>query len=382
MKLRFIDVNDDILSIKYNKQDDVYNWGDDNAFPQLVKGLISTSTTAKQCVDINSKYIYGKGFEFTSSITNKESIVVNKKQININQLLRMISKEFSAQNNVFLQVNYNAAYEVRSVEMLGCDEVRIGKSDSNGYSGKYIVYDNWDKSKNKKIDKSDFKIIDKYNSNSKIIDLQVEAAGGWSKYQGQILHITGDFDSIYSLSDINTVVYDANSQFASKKYKNSGLKKGMFGSMVMVTKPFDSSSERNEFTAIIKGMKGSDAVDGILHLEASDTSTVLAEEFLVQTINDNVDAEKFRYVDESTKSDIIDAFGVPSILVNQSDNSIFGNSGELLNQAKQMHWDNKEEERQIITEAFQMLFSNFATPINPTNNWTITPIFKTPSTNE
>lgn len=382
MKLRFIDVNDDILSIKYNKQDDVYNWGDDNAFPQLVKGLICTSTTAKQCVDINSKYIYGKGFAFTNGITDKASLIVNKKQININQLLRMVSKEFSAQNNVFLQVNYNAAYEITSVEMLGCDEVRIGKSDSSGYSGKFIVYDNWDKSKNKKIDKKDFKIIDKYNPNPKVIDAQVDAAGGWSKWNGQILQITGDFDSIYSLSDINTVVYDANSQFASKKYKNSGLKKGMFGSMVMVTKPFDSPSERNEFTATIKSMKGSDAIDGILHLEAKDTSTVLAEEFLVQTIADNVDAEKFKYVDESTKSDIIDAFGVPSILVNQSDNSIFGNSGELLNQAKLMHWENKEEERQIITDAFETLFSKFATPINPSNDWTITPILKTESTNE
>jgi hypothetical protein len=38
------------------------------------------------------------------------------------------------------------------------------------------------------------------------------------------------------------------------------------------------------------------------------------------------------------------AFGVPSILLEDSDNSIFGNSGELLTQAKQMHWENKAEE--------------------------------------
>jgi hypothetical protein len=49
---------------------------------------------------------------------------------------------------------------------------------------------------------------------------------------------------------------------------------------------------------------------------------------------------------------------VPSILLEDSDNSIFGNSGELLTQAKQMHWENKAEERSIIIDAFQMLFSN------------------------
>jgi hypothetical protein len=29
----------------------------------------------------------------------------------------------------------------------------------------------------------DFKIIDKYNPNTKVIDAQVVAAGGWSKYK-------------------------------------------------------------------------------------------------------------------------------------------------------------------------------------------------------
>ena len=68
------------------------------------------------------------------------------------------------------------------------------------------------------------------------------------------------------------------------------------------------------------------------------------------------------------------AFGVPAILIEDSDNSIFGNSGELIIQAKKMHWENKEEERNIITEAFQTIFSRWHQPINPNNDWTIIPI--------
>jgi hypothetical protein len=67
---------------------------------------------------------------------------------------------------------------------------------------------------------------------------------------------------------------------------------------------------------------------------------------------------------------------VPSILLEDSDNSIFGNSGELLTQAKLMHWENKAEERSIIIDAFQMLFSNFHININPCNNWSIAPIIQ------
>jgi hypothetical protein len=76
----------------------------------------------------------------------------------------------------------------------------------------------------------------------------------------------------------------------------------------------------------------------------------------------------------------VKAFGVPSILLEDSDNSIFGNSGELLTQAKQMHWENKAEERSIIIDAFQMLFSNFHININPCNNWSIAPIIQISNT--
>jgi hypothetical protein len=33
----------------------------------------------------------------------------------------------------------------------------------------------------------------------KVIDAQVVAAGGWSKYKGQILHLNSDFSELYSV---------------------------------------------------------------------------------------------------------------------------------------------------------------------------------------
>ncbi|MBC5836791.1 phage portal family protein [Flavobacterium muglaense] len=380
MRIKLVDI-DNRLSIKYNKQDDVFSWGVDNAYPSLVNSLINSSVTAKQCVDLNSKYLYGKGFEFASGIKDKSSLIVNKRGVNINQLLRIVTREFSGQNNLFLHINYNALYQVTSVDMLSCEDGRIGKNDSTGYSGKYIVYDNWDKSKGKKIEKKDYNIIDKYNPNPAVIDAQVKSAGGWNKYKGQILHITSDYNELYSLSDIDSVVYDADSEFQAALFKNSGLRKGFFGAKLFVVKPFSSDSERKDFENTINDLKGSENSSGVLLLESNAESDVLSEQFLIQDINSNINDKQFESSEASSAKNIRKAFGIPSILIEDSDNSIFGNSGELLLQAKQMHWDNKEEERQIIVEAFEMLFSNFAKPINPTNDWSITPIFKT-QTNE
>jgi hypothetical protein len=51
----------------------------DNTYPQLITTIINSSVTAKQCVDLNSKYIYGKGFDFTTDIVDKNVLIINKK---------------------------------------------------------------------------------------------------------------------------------------------------------------------------------------------------------------------------------------------------------------------------------------------------------------
>jgi hypothetical protein len=367
MKIKLIDV-DNRLSIKYNKVEGVYNWGADNAYPSLVKSLTNSSVTSKQCVDINAKYIYGKGFE----LFKENAPIINKKGLNINQLLRIVSKEFSEQNNIFLHINYNALFEVTSVDLISSEQVRIGSTDSTGYNGKFIVYDNWDKTKAKKIEKKDFKIIDRFNPNPKVIEKQVEAAGDWSKYNGQILHINSDFSSTYSLSDIDSVIYDADSELQASIFKNGGLRKGFFGAKLIVTKPFADDYERKDFEKTINELIV--ATSGVLLLESSVESDVLSEHILIQNIDSNIDDKKFESTEQSTARNIRKAYGVPSILIDNSDNSIFGNSGELLKQAKIMHWENKEEERNIIVDAFKNIFSKFHEPINTNNNWNIIPM--------
>ena len=380
MKIKLIDV-DNRLSIMYNKVDGIFNWGVDNAYPQLVKTLINSSVTAKQCVDLNAKFIAGKGFEFTTDIVDKTSLIINKKGLNINQLLRIVSREFSEINNLFLHVNYNALYEIISIDLLSAEDVRIGKSDSTGYSGKFIVYDNFDKTKGKKINPKEFNIIDRFNALPSVIDAQVSAAGGWSKYRGQILHITSDYSEIYSLSDVDSVIYDADAEFQASVFKNNMLRKGFSGSKIIITKAMKDNYERDDFDSMIKATQGVDNM-GIIHLEASAETDDINGEIIIKEIASNLDDSKFELTELSSAKNIRKAFGIPSILLEDSDNSIFGNSGELLVQAKLMHWDNKYEERSIIIDAFEMLFSKFHKNINPTNNWLIKSLIEKPITKE
>lgn len=369
MKFKLVDA-DNRLSIKFNKQDAVWSWGDDNSYPQLIKSLIGSSVTAKNCCDVNSKYIYGKGFD-SSFRTN----VVNKEGHTINQLFRIASKEFSEQNNLFIHINYNAAYEIISATLLPATDVRVGKSDSTNYSSKFILYSNWDRSKNKKIDKKDFIIIDKFNPLPMVIDAQVEVAGGWNKYKGQILHVSSDFSSIYGLSDGDSVLTDMDSEYQASVFKNSGLRRGFFGAKLFVTKPFSDDMERKDFQKTISDLKGAENSSGVLLLEAERESEDLKNQFLIENIDTNINDKMFESTEASTAKNIRKAFGVPSILIEDSDNSIFGNSGELLIQAKKMHWENKEEERNMITDAFNTVFSKWHQPLD-FKSWSIIPIIQ------
>ncbi|PZR11192.1 MAG: hypothetical protein DI539_20870 [Flavobacterium psychrophilum] len=373
-RIKLIDA-DNRLSIKYNKIDGIYANGDDNAYPQLIKSLVGASVTAKQCTDINSKYISGKGFKFTDSVTKKSSLIVNKDGMTINQLLRVVSKEFADQNNIWLHVNYNALYEIISVALLPSTDVRIGTSDSKGYSGKLAVYNNWDKSKSKTIKKSDFQLIDRFNPNPAIIEAQVEKAGGWNSYKGQILHVNADFTDTYSLSDGDCVIKDMNTENEVADIKNAVLRKGLFGSKVFITRPFEDAYARSAFEKTLKDLKGAENSSGILLLEASEATDDITKELSVQNVDTNIDIDMIEKTADRVRINIINAFGVPSILVNNNnDGSIFGQSGELIKQAKKMHWENKEEERAIIQEAFERIFSLWHEPINPSGDWSITPI--------
>ena len=368
MRVKLIDV-DNRLSIKYNKSDEIYNWGDDNAYPSLIKTLIGSSVSAKRCVDLNAKYIYGKGFEFGGKTT-----IVNKEGNTLNELFREASKEFSRQNNLFFHVNYNALFEITSVKLLPSTNVRIGKSDSTGYSGKFVVYDNWDKKKNKSIDKKAFVSIDRFNPLASVIEAQVEASGGWNKYKGQILHIQADLDDIYSLSDADCVLHRMDAEFSAGVYASTGLRFGFFGSQIFTTLPFSDDQERDEFEKAIHALQGMEAKRRILLLEANNASDDLTKQFDIKNIDDNIDADKYEKTEMLSSDAIITAFGVPAILVKKSDNSVFGNSGELIVQAKLQLWEEKEEERMIIQEAFEKIFSRWHEPINPDNNWNIIPI--------
>ena len=356
MKIHYSQVKDSILSVKLDKRNDVYNWGLDNSFPSLVETLINFSVTSKSCVDKVAKAIYGKGFGKIGKT------IINGDGQSLNEVLRIAAREYAKHNNVFLHIGYNADLNIKSIKVIPATSSRVGKADDLGYSGKYVVYNNWNK-EDGKVDNTYFRIYDKFNTNKTVLLSRIENAGSILNYKGEILHIQKDSNTIYSLTDLNPVLSEALLERNSQVFRSQGAEKGFLSTKLMVVQPFDNDDDRNAFTRKLKNLQGAENAGSVLLLEAGNITDDLKNQMNLQDLSSEYNDSLFEYSDSQAEKNIAKAFGVPLVLVDTSNDGLFGNSGEMLKQARLQLWEEKEEQRDQLEEVFQMLMNNFSEPI-------------------
>lgn len=363
MKLYYNEVSSSILDIKVDKRNECFNFGSDNAFPSLIEALIGMSVTSKTCADRVSKAIYGKSFG------DAGKVIVNSKGQSLNEVLRIAARQYAKFNNCYLQISYDANLDVKAINVVPVTEVRIGKADDKGYSGKFIVYDNWDKTKSKKITASGFESYDKYNSDKKVIEGQIRKASKANKdakiedmivdYNGQILHIRKDDTYIYSLPDLHPALSEALLEANSQTFRSRGASKGFLNTKLLTTQPFKDNDTRKEFRKDLNNLRGADNSSDVLLLETSQMSDDLSKQIQIDDLSGEYNDKLFQYSDSQAEKNICKAFTVPLMLVSQTDNSLFGSSGEMLKEAKVQLWETREEDRDQLEEVFASLMKLF-----------------------
>lgn len=357
MQVHYKTVKNTILDVKLDKRTECYNFGKGNSYPSIVEALINMSVTSGACIDKVAKAIYG------GSLGEVGEIVVNSKGQTLNEVVRITAREYAKHNNFYLGVGYNELYEVASITAIPVKYVRVGKSDSKGYSGKFIVYDNWDKSKGSKILSSGFMVVDRYSNNKAILKAQIKVAGGIKEYNGQIIHVKKDDSSIYSLSDINPVMRDALLEYESQMFRSKGATKGFLNTKLLVTAPFEDGDKRDTFHGELDGARGAENASEVVHLETPQESEDVSKQMHITDLSSPYNDKLFEYSDTMGETNIVKAFGVAKVLVNPTDSSMFGNSGEVLKEAKKQLYESRQEERTQVESVFSELMARYKEPI-------------------
>ena len=344
----------------WSKSADVYANDTDNAYPERMDRLINNSVTAKSAAAIMVQYLIGKGY----GIEN-DSLIINKdKNLKLIDFADDAADDLVKQRGIFIHVNWNALYQVSDFSVIPYEWCRIGKTDSNDYAGKIAICREWLKPK-----KTDIQLIDVFNPRKKVIDAQVEKAGGWEHYKGQVLFVNMDTKLLYPLSRIDSVSEDCDSEAQASVYKNRLLRKGFFGNTLVVTRPLvgegldskallDAESEREQFQKAIKESLGAENTGGVLCLEMDFAGEKLEDAILIKQIESKIDDKLFDYTETSVRENILIAFNnLPSGLVKTNESSLFGNSGEAIREMKRTYWENTTKERNLLTSVINQLLA-------------------------
>ena len=349
--------------------------GEKNDYPTMIELLVGGSATAKACAGVIADFIYGKGFSLEAEARatarqqrtrfRKDTLYINDKRETPNDLLKKVARSLSYHKGVFVQVNYNQLFQKTSVQVLPYRYCRLGARDSNNYRGKVLYYENWDNLQDKKEVDKNVKAIDLYDPSPKVIQEQVDAAGGWDNYKGQVYFLNLDRNDSYPLAWADVVLLDCESEMLSTKYTRNGFKKGFFGTYAFVTSTMNSDEDRQDFRDNLRNSIGVEAEQSVFHFELEMKGDKLEDQVLVKPIESNVKADLFEYADKKTANNIRKTYGnIPPVLIDFVEGKLGNTSGDSLKEARIFMQEQMQEERQDVQEMFEELFDNFAEPIS------------------
>lgn len=347
-----------------NVTDKIVNYDSDNSYPQRMLYTIATSGTAIGCVNLYAKYISGRGF--VDAEFNKK--IINRKGQNIKKLLELTARDISRHNGFIWHMNYNALGQITEVQHVPFPWGRFQLPDDVGYISHIVIYPDWDKKKNRNMDRRLLKRINVYNPDPEVVKQQIVLAEGINKYKGQVLYYSMEPND-YPLAPYDSVLLDIETDGRSKVVKNRNIKNGwLAGHALMKKGKFTDETKRTEFMESLETFQGEEATSSVVLIE-----TEIDEEFPeLKPFTHNINDKTFEYTEGSIERNIINNFGQPPILRGIQNNSL-GDSNSKYTEAKTFYDEFTNTERMIVSEWFENVFTKFPKPINTSNDWTIIP---------
>lgn len=224
-----------------------------------------------------------------------------------------------------LWVEYDIDFNVKSAHFRQSRFYRAKEMDDLGRATQYV---------NTRTDK----VFPAFNSNKTVVAAQVEAAGGFDKFAGQIYQYNTT-SAPYELSVFVPVFNWMKIEADAPTHISASADNALFGNNIfLMKKAAESSNEEDEngnkrvsnTDRVIAALRQAKTVknSGTNHVITVDTEEDLTKVFQKVEIGNNIDLDKFNAVDDKAGKKICTAaYCFPQILANPSE-GLFGNSGE------------------------------------------------------
>ncbi|WP_158824740.1 hypothetical protein [Mucilaginibacter lacusdianchii] len=365
------------IKVRPNQTFGILNYDIDNAYPQRMLELVAGSPTAKDCWNKRAKFIAGNGFE--EKDLGKQ--LINTKGLTLAKLLKAVATDKALFCGFGIHLNYNANYQISSVNYVKFEDIRLGNTDIAETAGKYAIYSDWGRKTWKSIMRSKIAFLDEYNPDPAVINQQVMAAGGWDKYKGQLYYFNPEVDD-YPLIEADSVWEDFETEAGIKTFNSREVTTGFLPStmLFMQARREEADNSGPDRTAAgsntpsqlemdLGSFQGAKSSQKIIVIEYEDPSA--KPEFQPYSIQNN--DKLFETTEKSVETRIIKGFSIPKELVNSEKLSGLSNGGEKKEAIREFN-DNTAPDRLELSEILSELFSNFFKDLNPSGNWNILPV--------
>ncbi|MDR1544957.1 MAG: hypothetical protein LBS50_11270 [Prevotellaceae bacterium] len=365
MKIKLLDIEKKSES-RNDKSLGIQTYGESNDYPQQVMNLLAASCTGGSCYSNYRKFVTGKGFADLNIYGKK----INRQNHTLDYLLEQITNDLAMFGGFAMHVNYNANFKVSEVQYIPFEQVRFEKLNENGEFNRVALHPDWARQFTalRKWKKDDICFINFFNPDPEIIAMQVENAGGWAKYKGQVFYFSNEGDKCYPLPIFNDVLTDMNTEEAISNLTNRNATKNFFPAGMLINKRQRAESEEQE----------SETERSLLEFQSSKNACKI---FYVEVESDeeipefvpfratNYDKE-FSVSRDSAKDNIGRSFNQPPILRSENIGGNFG--ADLMKNAYNYYNSVTENERIILERNLTAIFTHWWQPFEM--NFKITPL--------
>ena len=344
------------------RQYGIQTYGDTNDFPQTVSEIVQASKTGNACLSIYNDFVYGHGFKDPGIYRLR----VNKEGEKLDKILRMVCKDFTVWHGFAIHVNYNMNFRVSSIHHIPFESLRLEKADDNGFIGRTAYHPDWghrDKTRSR-WSPSDIEWFHLFNPDPEVILNQVEEAGGWDNYHGQILYFSWDSEGspsypipifIAEMTDMRTE--EALANVAGRNACSNFLSAGI---LVDIKDETQDESQVNETQEELNKFQGDENTSQLWYIQCKSKDEVPQ---FIRFSGENYD-KAFEVTQRVIPENIGQSFKQPPILRAVDVGANFG--ADLMTNAYKYYNSVTVRERQQLEETFVSIFEYWWAPLeNP-----------------
>lgn len=351
------------------KQYHIQSFGEYNDFPQSVDEIVTASKTGNACLGIYTDFIYGNGFKDA----NIGRIAANDRGQALDKVLRMAVRDFAKWHGFALHVNYNANMKVRSVSHIPFETLRLHMPDDGGNVATVAYHPDWGRrDKYRRTWKaSDIEWFDLFNPDPATVMEQVNAAGGWDEYKGQILYVSGDSEGIpsYPLPIYIAEVTDMRTEEGLANVTGRNVCSNFLAAGILVDIKDEEQTEQQvqEKQLELEAFQGDENTSQLWYTQVRNKEQVPS---FIPFTGTNYD-KSFTATQAAVPENIGQAFKQPPILRAVNVGAGFG--ADLMINAYKYYNSVTTRERQQISEGFELLFGYWWAPLTEPD-FTIQPL--------